>query len=98
MKLVRIAALAALALAVAAFAGASRPEAAQSAAAEEVPKGVTVTGTGSVRTVPDRGSFYFGVETQAAAANAALTANTAEAKKVLDALLAAGIAPADLQT
>jgi hypothetical protein len=98
MKLVRIAALAGLALAVGALAGVARPEAASSAAAEEVPQGLTVTGLGSVRTVPDRASFFFGVETQAATARAALNANSAEAKKVVDALRAAGVAAADLQT
>lgn len=97
MKLVRILALAALALAVGALAGVGRPEAARSA--EEVPPtGLTVTGTGSVRTVPDRASFFFGVETQAATARAALTANSAAAKKVVDAIRAAGVAAADLQT
>jgi uncharacterized protein YggE len=97
MKLVRIAALAALVLAAAALAGVARPDAAASAQAD-TPAGITVTGTGSVRTVPDRASFSFGVETQAATARAALTANSAESKRVLDALRAAGIAAADLQT
>jgi uncharacterized protein len=97
MTLVRIAAVASLALVVAALGGVARPEAAQSAD-EATPAGLTVTGLGSVRTVPDRASFSFGVETQAATARAALTQNAAEAKKLLDALRAAGIAAADLQT
>ena len=97
MTLVRIAAVASLALVVAALGGVARPEAAQSAD-EATPAGLTVTGLGSVRTVPDRASFSFGVETQAATARAALTQNAAEAKKLLDALRDAGIAAADLQT
>jgi uncharacterized protein YggE len=97
MTLVRIAAVASLALVVAALGGVARPEAAQSAD-EATPAGLTVTGLGSVRTVPDRASFSFGVETQAATARAALTQNAAEAKKLVDALRAAGIAAADLQT
>ena len=97
MKLVHIAALAALALAVGALAGVGRPEAAQSAE-EEPPVGLTVTGTGSVRTVPDRASFSFGVQTEGATARAALTANTAAANKVVAALRGAGVAAADLQT
>ena len=97
MKLVHIVALAALALAVGALAGVGRPEAAQSAE-EEPPVGLTVTGTGSVRTVPDRASFSFGVQSEGATARAALTANTAAAKKVVDAIRAAGVAAADLQT
>lgn len=100
MKLVRIAALAGLALAVAALAGVGRPEGARSAAAqeEEATKGVTVTGSGSVRAVPDRASFAFGVETQAPTARAALTANSAAIEKVIAALRAGGVAAADLQT
>ena len=97
MTLVRIAAVASLALAVAALGGVARPEAAQSAD-EATPAGLTVTGIGSVRTVPDRASFSFGVETQAATARAALAQNTNDAKKVLDALRAQGVAAADLQT
>jgi len=97
MTLVRIAAVASLALVVAALGGVARPEVAQSAD-EATPAGLTVTGLGSVRTVPNRASFSFGVETQAATARAALTQNAAEAKKLLDSLGAAGIAAADLQT
>jgi uncharacterized protein YggE len=96
MKLVHIAALAVLALVAGAFAGVGRPEAAQSA--EEPPAGLTVTGTGSVRTVPDRASFSFGVQTEGATARAALTANTTAANRVVAALRGAGVAAADLQT
>ncbi|HSC90042.1 MAG TPA: SIMPL domain-containing protein [Gaiellaceae bacterium] len=98
MKLVRIAALALLVLAVAALAGVGRPEGARSAAADGTGDGVTVTGTGSVRTVPDRAAFAFGVETQAATARAALTANSAAMEKVIAAVRGAGVAAADLQT
>ncbi len=100
MKLVHIVALAALALAVGALAGVGRPEAARSQAPEqeEPTAGLTVTGTGSVRTVPDRASFFFGVQTEGATARAALTANTAAANKVVAALRGAGVAAADLQT
>jgi uncharacterized protein YggE len=100
MKLVHIAALAALALVVGALAGVGRPEAARSQAPEQedAPAGLTVTGTGSVRTVPDRASFFFGVQTEGATARAALTANTAAANKVVAALRGAGVAAADVQT
>ena len=99
MKLVRIVALASLALAVGALAGVGRPEAASSAAPEaDPPVGLTVTGTGSVRTVPDRASFFFGVQSEATTARAALTANTAAARKVVEAIRGAGVAAADLQT
>ena len=100
MKLVHIVALAALALVVGALAGVGRPEAARSQAPEqeEPAVGLTVTGTGSVRTVPDRASFFFGVQTEGATARAALTANTTAANRVVAALRGAGLAAADLQT
>jgi len=100
MKLVHIVALAALALVVGALAGVGRPEAARSQAPEqeEPPVGLTVTGTGSVRTVPDRASFSFGVQTEGATARAALTANTTAANRVVASLRGAGVAAADLQT
>ena len=100
MKLVHIVALAALALVVGALAGVGRPEAARSQAPEQEEPlvGLTVTGTGSVRTVPDRASFSFGVQTEGATARAALTANTTAANRVVASLRGAGVAAADLQT
>jgi uncharacterized protein YggE len=98
MKIVRIAALAALVLVAAALAGAGRPEAAHGVAAENQDDRITVNGTGAVTTVPDRAELGFGVVTQANTARAALSANAAAARRVVEALRGAGIAAADVQT
>jgi hypothetical protein len=86
----RIALAAGLLLAAAALAGALRPE---GASAVDPPAGtdtVTVSGTGLVISVPDRAVVSAGVETRAATARAALSANGAAMQKVLDALRARG--------
>jgi uncharacterized protein YggE len=82
-----------LALAAVAVA-ATLPGSASSAAAEE--GGITVQGTASVASVPDRAELSFGVESQAQTAKAALAANAAEMRRVLAALRAAGAT--DLKT
>jgi uncharacterized protein YggE len=64
------------------------PGSASSAAAET--GGITVQGTAAVPAVPDRAELSFGVESQAATARAALSANAAEMRRVLAALKAAG--------
>jgi uncharacterized protein YggE len=97
MKPIRIAALALLGLAAVALAGAARPEAAQG----EEPKpgrSVTVSGTGTVESVPDSAQFSFGVESLGASAKEALDANTAEMRQVIDALRKAGMDLRDLRT
>ncbi len=66
------------------------------AAAGEPGNGITVQGTGSVTSVPDRAQLSFGVETQAATARAALAANGTEMRKVIAAIKAAG--GTDVQT
>jgi uncharacterized protein YggE len=80
-----VAALLALAIALAA---ATLPGEASSAAAEG--GGITVLGTASVSSVPDRAELSFGVESQGETARAALAANAAEMRKVIAALKAAG--------
>jgi uncharacterized protein len=64
------------------------PGAATSAAAEA--GGITVQGTASVTSVPDRAELSFGVESQGKTARAALAANAAEMRRVIAALNAAG--------
>ena len=102
MRRVRVAVLAVLAAAVAAFAGVGLPEGAHgegAAEAQAVAKRViTVNGTGAVTTVPDRASFSFGVVAQGKTATAAMNAAATEAQRLVAALKAAGIAAADLQT
>jgi len=76
------------------LAAATLPGAAASADAE--PAGITVQGTASIASVPDRAELSFGVESQAQSAKAALTANAVEMRRVLAALKAAGAT--DLKT
>ena len=67
---------------------ATLPGSASSAAAEA--GGITVQGTASVTSVPDRAELSFGVESQGQTAKAALAANAAEMRRVIAALKAAG--------
>jgi uncharacterized protein YggE len=61
-------------------------------------KTVTVTGSGSVTTVPDRASFDFTVDTQAASAQAALAKNASAAAAMIAAIKNAGVADGDIRT
>lgn len=94
----RIAALATLATALALFAAAAEPDSAHGLAAQLRAEGITVTGTGVVRAVPDRAEIAFGVVSQGRTASEALRANDAAIQRVVAALRAAGIAAADIQT
>jgi uncharacterized protein YggE len=96
MRLVPLAALAAVLAAAVAFAGVGRPDSAHGAAPNG--RSVTVSGTASVQAVPNEAGFSAGVSTDAATARAALAANATKAANVLDALRAAGVAKGDLQT
>jgi uncharacterized protein YggE len=80
--------VAALLVLVAALAAATLPGSASSAAADA--GGITVLGTASVSSVPDRAELSFGVESQGETARAALAANATEMRKVIAALKAAG--------
>jgi uncharacterized protein YggE len=84
----RILPLAGLLLLAAVATAVALPGAATSAAAEE--GGITVQGTASVTSVPDRAELSFGVESQGETARAALAANAAEMRRVLAALRSAG--------
>jgi hypothetical protein len=97
MRPLRIALVAGLVLAAAALAGVARPEAATSAE-EDAARGLTVSGSAAVRTVPDRASFTFGVQSEGRTASQALAANAAEARRMIDAIKGAGVAAADIQT
>lgn len=98
-KVAAVAALAALGVGIAAFAGVGRPDEANGQAAPPAaPTGITVTGIGSAEAAPDRAEFSFGVESQGETANAALDANNAAVQRVIDAIKAAGVAAADVQT
>lgn len=80
-----------------ALGGVLRPDSARSTETTAT-GGITVTGEGIVRTVPDRAAFSFGVHTESATAAAALGANGALMDKVIAAVEHAGIAKADIQT
>ncbi|MDQ2910770.1 MAG: SIMPL domain-containing protein [Actinomycetota bacterium] len=97
MKIVQIGVVAALLAVALAFAGVGLPGSAHGSAVDTA-RGVTVTGTASVASVPNRASFSFGVSTTAATARQAAATNAQKAQEVIAALLAAGVAKADLQT
>src|SRR5918992_5651461 len=96
MTLARIAVAAALLLGVSAFTGVGLPEPARSQ--EQLRNSITVIGSGTVTTVPDRALFWFGVQSQGRTASQALNANAAEMRRVIAALREAGVAAADIQT
>ena len=62
MKPIHIAALVVVGAAIVAFAGVGRPDLA--GGASEPSGGITVTGTGTVQSVPDQAQFSLGVQTQ----------------------------------
>jgi uncharacterized protein YggE len=85
--------LAAAAVAVAAFAGIGRPEAARGETAplnSATPDTVTTLGHGVITIAPDEATVTFGVHTQAATAKAALDENARLMNAVVAALKAAG--------
>lgn len=87
----RIAIAACLLLAAAALAGVARPEGAQAVDGTATPgDSITVTGNGSVAAVPTIAVLSLGVDTRAASAKAALSANAREMRQVIDAVKAAG--------
>lgn len=82
----RIAFVAGLLLAAAALAGVLRPEGASADDPGTQTDSVTVSGSGTVSAVPDRAQISAGVESRAPTAKAALAANAAAMRKVIDAL------------
>jgi hypothetical protein len=96
MKLVKIGLVATALAAAVAFVGVGRPDFARGSAASG--RTVTVTGTGSVESVPNRAGLSVGVSSDASTARAALAANADKAANVIEGLRAAGVAKADLQT
>jgi uncharacterized protein YggE len=96
MKLIRIAVLVAVGAGVVALAGVGRPESA--GGAEKPAGGITVTGTGTVETVPDEATFSFGLQSEGSTAREALAANSERMRHVIAAVKAAGVAKGDIQT
>jgi hypothetical protein len=93
-----IAGLAALLLVAIALGGTLKLSSAHGTTTTTDSGGITVTGNGTVNTVPDRATFTFGVHTESTTAAAALGANGALMTKVIDAIEKAGVAKADIQT
>lgn len=96
MKPIRIAVVVAVAAAAVAFAGVGRPDFA--GGVSEPSGGITVTGTGIVESLPDQAEFTLGVSSKGPTAREALATNSERMRRVLDALLAAGVAKEDVQT
>jgi uncharacterized protein YggE len=84
-------------LVASAVAGVAQPRPGVAAGAPAT-KTITVTGNGTVTTVPNRASFAFTVDSRAANAKAALAQNANAAAAVIAALKNAGVAARDLQT
>lgn len=97
MKIIKITIAAGLVLAAAAIAGIGRPEPA-GGAGEGARSGITVTGTGEVRSVPDRADLTFSVHSDGTTAAAALAANSADLRRLTAALKGAGVESSDLRT
>ena len=96
MKAIRIAALVVAAAAVVAFAGVGRPDSA--GGASKPTGGITVTGTGTVTSVPDEATFTVGVQTQGSTARDALASNSEQMRRVIAAVRLAGVSKDDVQT
>jgi uncharacterized protein YggE len=60
--------------------------------------GITVTGSGTTRAVPDVADWSFGVQSDAATASEALSEAAKATRKIVDALRHAGVAKEDLRT
>jgi uncharacterized protein YggE len=97
MKLARIGLVVVAVAALAAFVGVGLPEGAQGLAGEPT-HGITVHGTGTASTVPDRATFTFGVDTKRKTAADASEANNRQMREVIATLKAAGVADEDIQT
>jgi len=90
--------LSGLFLLAAAVAGVAQPHLGRAADTPPAGRSITVNGTGSVTTVPDRATFSFGADARATTAKAAISQANDAAGAVAAALKKAGVASADLQT
>ena len=90
--------ISALLLAASALAGVGAPQLIRAESTDPKPGTISVSGTGTVTTEPDTATTTFGVVTQGATAKEAMTRNSQEMAKVIDALKRAGVAAKDLQT
>jgi uncharacterized protein len=98
MKLLRLALLCAAVAAIVAFFGVGLPARARSAGDQPAARSITVSGTGTVSAVPTQAGFDFGVSTRAKTAQQALADDSAQMRKLIAALEAAGVPASSLQT
>jgi uncharacterized protein len=96
MKPIRIGVFVAIGAGVVALAGVGRPDLA--GGAPEPSGAITVTGIGTVQTVPDQAEFTLGVQSKGPTAREALAANSERMRRVLAALSSAGVAKEDVRT
>jgi uncharacterized protein YggE len=89
--------LALLLLVASAISGIAQPHFGRTASAT-ADRTITVSGDGTVTTVPDTATFTFTVDTRAKTASAALAQNSDETTKVIAAVKAAGVPSASIQT
>jgi len=89
--------LAAALLVAAAIAGVAQPHLGRTAT-PSTGSTITVTGDGTVDSTPDRASFDFGVTTNGATAEQALSRNSSEARALVHALKKAGVGTSEIQT
>jgi uncharacterized protein YggE len=85
-------------LVASALAGVGAPALIRAESSDARPGTISVTGSGNVMTAPDTATTSFGVVTQGATAREAMSQNSEEMAKVIEALKRAGIASKDLQT
>ena len=83
-------------LVAAAIAGVAQPS--KGGAANPSTTTITVTGNGTVNATPDKASFDFGVQVNAATASEAINNDNKQAQAIIDALKNAGIPDSDIQT
>ncbi len=88
--------IASVLLVASALAGVAQPRLGHSA--DTPARTITVSGHGTVTTVPDRASLYFAVETRAQTATGAIARASSDAEAVVQAVRSAGVAEADVQT
>src|SRR5207249_4659910 len=98
MQLRRILWISTMVLAASALAGVGAPALIRADNGDPAPGTLSVVGTGIVKTEPDTATTSFGVSTQGATAEEAMSENSRAMAKVIDALQHVGISGKDLQT
>jgi len=98
MRLRHLVWITAMLLAPSALAGVGAPALIRADSTDPRPGTISVTGSGTVTTEPDTATTSFGVLTQGSTAREAMSQNSEDMAKVIEALKRAGVASKDLQT